>query len=178
MPGPGVLDVIPAVKKISGGTRVLVLTMHSEQAYGRRVLQAGADGFLDKAQSSAALAMAIRHVYSGHKYVTPSLAEELASELAAHGDRQPHELLSNREYQVFLQLGSGRSVDATAKRMKLSPKTVRTYRSRIFEKTGFTSTSELMFYAIDRRLVTHAESGSPDRAAPPARKGSGHRRLS
>jgi two-component system, NarL family, invasion response regulator UvrY len=160
MPGPGVLDLIPAIKKTSVGTRVLVLTMHSEQTYGRRVLQAGADGFLDKTQSSAALAIAIRHVDSGHKYVTQSLAEELASELAAHGDRQPHELLSNREYQVFLQLGSGRSVDAIAKQMKLSPKTVRTYRSRIFEKTGFASTSELMFYAINRGLVTNAEDAS------------------
>jgi DNA-binding NarL/FixJ family response regulator len=171
MPGPGVLDVIPAVKKISAGTRILILTMHSEQTYGRRVLQAGADGFLDKTQSSAELATAIRHVYSGHKYVTQSLAEELASELAAHGDRQPHELLSNREYQVFLQLGSGQSVDATAKRMKLSPKTVRTYRSRIFEKTGFASTSELMFYAIDRNLVTNAQEGHADRAPQ-----QGHRR--
>ena len=176
MPGPGVLEVIPAVKKISAGTRILILTMHSEQTYGRRVLQAGADGFLDKTQSSAALATAIRHVYSGHKYVTQSLAEELASELAAHGDRQPHELLSNREYQVFLQLGSGRSVDATARRMKLSPKTVRTYRSRIFEKTGFASTSELMFYAIDRRLVTNAEAANGIRPPQPMRKGSTQRR--
>jgi DNA-binding NarL/FixJ family response regulator len=169
MPGPGVLDVIPAVKKISSETRILILTMHSEQTYGRRVLQAGADGFLDKTQSSAALATAIRHVYSGHKYVTQSLAEELASELASRGDRQPHELLSNREYQVFLQLGSGRSIDATAKQMKLSPKTVRTYRSRIFEKTGFASTSELMFYAIDRGLVTQAEDSSTKRTAQPVR---------
>jgi DNA-binding NarL/FixJ family response regulator len=176
MPGPGVLEVIPAVKKISVGTRILILTMHSEQTYGRRVLQAGADGFLDKTQSSAALATAIRHVYSGHKYVTQSLAEELASELAAHGDRQPHELLSNREYQVFLQLGSGRSVDATARRMKLSPKTVRTYRSRIFEKTGFTSTSELMFYAIDRRLVTNAEEGNGCRTPQRVRTAATHRR--
>jgi two-component system, NarL family, invasion response regulator UvrY len=166
MPGPGILDLIPAIKKISTRTRILILTMHSEQTYGRRVLQAGADGYLTKTQSSAALAAAIRHVDSGHKYVTQSLAEELASELAAHGDRQPHELLSNREYQVFLQLGSGRSVDDIATRMKLSPKTVRTYRSRIFEKTGFTSTSELMFYAIDRQLVASStETGSTSASA-------------
>jgi two-component system, NarL family, invasion response regulator UvrY len=170
MPGPGVLDLVPAIKKMSSRTRILILTMHSEQTYGRRVLQAGADGFLDKTQSSAALATAIRHVDSGHKYLTQSLAEELASELAAHGDRQPHEMLSNREYQVFLQLGSGRSVDATAKRMKLSPKTVRTYRSRIFEKAGFTSTSELMFYAINRGLVTSgAETGATGAAHAPRR---------
>jgi DNA-binding NarL/FixJ family response regulator len=154
MPGPGILDLVPAIKRISGRTRILILTMHSEQTYGRRVLEAGADGYLNKTHSSEALATAIRHVDSGRKYITQSLAEELASELAAHGNRQPHELLSNREYQVFLQLGSGRSVDDVARRMKLSPKTVRTYRSRIFEKTGFTSTSELMFYAISRSLVT------------------------
>ena len=173
MPGPGILDLIPAIKKISSRIRILILTMHSEQTYGRRVLQAGADGYLTKTQSSAALATAIRHVDSGHKYVTQSLAEELASGLAAHGDSQPHELLSNREYQVFLQLGSGRSVDDIAARMKLSPKTVRTYRSRIFEKTGFTSTSELMFYAINRELVATSKEirrASPSHSARKSRR--------
>jgi DNA-binding NarL/FixJ family response regulator len=177
MPGPGVLDLVPAIKKISGRTRILVLTMHSEQTYGRRVLEAGADGYLTKTQSSSELATAIRHVDSGHKFVTQSLAEELASELAAHGNRQPHDRLSNREYQVFLQLGSGRSVDDIARSMKLSPKTVRTYRSRIFEKAGFTSTSELMFYAIDRGLVTNGEAtrsgGAAQTVRPPTnRRGS------
>ena len=170
MPGPGVLDLVPAIKKISGRTRILVLTMHSEQMYGRRVLEAGADGYLTKTQSSSELATAIRHVDSGHKFVTQSLAEELASELAAHGNRQPHDRLSNREYQVFLQLGSGRSVDDIARSMKLSPKTVRTYRSRIFEKTGLSSTSELMFYAIDRGLVTNGEGTRSGGAAPTVRR--------
>ena len=91
MPGPGVLDLVPAIKQISSRTRILILTMHSEQMYGRRVLEAGADGYLTKAQSSSELATAIRHVDSGHKFVTQSLAEELASELAARGNRQPHE---------------------------------------------------------------------------------------
>jgi DNA-binding NarL/FixJ family response regulator len=170
MPGPGILDLIPAIKKISSRTRILILTMHSEQTYGRRVLEAGADGYLTKTQSSAMLATAIRHVDSGHKFVTQSLAEELAFKLAAHGDQQPHELLSNREYQVFLQLGSGRSVDAIAARMKLSPKTVRTYRSRIFEKTGFTSTSELIFYAINRELVASNNETRTASAPPVARE--------
>jgi DNA-binding NarL/FixJ family response regulator len=170
MPGPGILDLIPAIKKISSRTRILILTMHSEQTYGRRVLQAGADGYLTKTQSSAVLATAIRHVDSGHKYVTQSLAEELASELAAHGDRQPHERLSNREYQVFLQRGSGRSVDDIARKIKLSPKTVRTYRSRIFEKTGLTSTSELMFYAINRELVTSSKENRATSASQAVRR--------
>jgi two-component system invasion response regulator UvrY len=174
MPGPGVLELVAAIKKTSR-TRILILTMHSEQMYGRRVLEAGADGYLTKTQSSTELATAIRHVDSGHKFVTPSLAEELASELAAHGNRQPHELLSNREYQVFVQLGSGLSVDEIAKKMKLSPKTVRTYRSRIFEKTGFSSTSELMFYAIHRGLVTTGKEARSRAAAPPVRRAA-HRR--
>jgi DNA-binding NarL/FixJ family response regulator len=170
MPGPGVLDLVPAIKKISDRTRILVLTMHSEQMYGRRVLEAGADGYLTKTQSSSELATAIRHVDSGHKFVTQSLAEELASELAAHGNRQPHDRLSNREYQVFLQLGSGRSVDDIARSMKLSPMTVRTYRSRIFEKAGFSSTSELMFYAIDRGLVTNGKGTRSGGAAQTVRR--------
>ena len=176
MPGPGVLDVVPAIKQISSRTRILILTMHSEQMYGRRVLEAGADGYLTKAQSSSELATAIRHVDSGHKFVTQSLAEELASELAAHGNRQPHELLSNREYQVFLQLGSGRNVDEIARGMKLSPKTVRTYRSRIFEKTGFTSKSELMFYSIHQGLVTNASETRAGSAAQTVRRTTSRRR--
>jgi DNA-binding NarL/FixJ family response regulator len=173
MPGPGVLDLVPAIKQISSRTRILILTMHSEQMYGRRVLEAGADGYLTKAQSSSELATAIRHVDSGHKFVTQSLAEELASELAAHGSRQAHERLSNREYQVFLQLASGRNIDEIARTMKLSPKTVRTYRSRIFEKTGFTATSELMFYAIHLGLVTNGKDTRAGSAAQTIRRTTG-----
>src|SRR6201999_1143891 len=110
MPGPGVLDLIREAKEVKPRIRILVLSVHPEQMYARRVLSAGADGYLTKTHSSAELANAIVHVHSGRKYITSSLAEDLAVDLSVGGGKQPHELLSNREYQVFLQLGVGRSV--------------------------------------------------------------------
>jgi len=153
MPGPGVLDLIREAKKLKPWTRILVLSVHPEQMYARRVLSAGADGYLTKTHSSAELANAIAHVHSGRKYVTPSLAEDLALDLSAAGGKQPHELLSNREYQVFLQLGIGRSVGEISGELKISPKTIRTYRSRILEKTDLHSTAELIYYVLSRGLA-------------------------
>jgi DNA-binding NarL/FixJ family response regulator len=154
MPGPGVLDVIKSLKQARPKLRILVLSVHPERHYARRVLMAGADGYLTKNQSPDALASAIRQVHGGRKYVTASLAQELAVDLARGRSGQVHEDLSNREYQVFLQLGAGKSVDDIARALKLSPKTVRTYRSRILEKTNLRSTAEIIFYAINQGLVT------------------------
>ena len=160
MPGPGVLDIIKTLKRLRPKLGILVLSVHPERHYARRVLMAGADGYLTKNQSSEALAPAIRQVHSGRKFLTQSLAQELAVDLARGRSGQLHETLSNREYQVFLQLGAGKGVDEIARQLKLSPKTVRTYRSRILEKTNLKSTAEIIFYAIDHGLVTHVADNS------------------
>ncbi len=171
MPGPGVLEVIRRFKTEQPLVRILVLSVHPEEHYARRVLKAGADGYVTKNHTSEVLYSAIRQVHSGRKYVTPSLAEELASGVAAgHEGQQPHETLSNREYEVFVQLGSGRSVDQIATHLSIKPKTVRSYRSRILEKTQLRSTAEIIFYAVRCGLVTDVHKG-PDtetdqRAAP------------
>jgi DNA-binding NarL/FixJ family response regulator len=157
MPGPGVLDIITRLKRLKSHLRILVLSVHPEGQYARRVLMAGADGYLTKNHSSQALASAIRQVHAGRKYVTPSLAEELALDLV-HGRGEPHETLSNREYEVFLRLGAGKAADQIADELKLSPKTVRTYRSRILEKTKLRSTAEIIFYAVNRKLVSGVSS--------------------
>jgi len=154
MPGPGVLEVIRRLRAETPSTRILVLSIHPEQHYARRVLKAGADGYVTKNYTADVLYSAIRQVRSGHKYVTPSLAEEFATELAGGRNGQPHERLSNREYEVFLQLGSGRSVDHIARELSIKPKTVRSYRARILEKTMLKSTAELIFYAVNCGLVT------------------------
>lgn len=154
MPGPGVLDVIKVLKQARPKLGILVLSVHPERHYARRVLIAGADGYVTKNQSPDALASAIRQVHGGRKYVTPSLAQELALDLAQGRSGQVHEGLSNRQYQVFLQLGAGKSVDDIARELKRSPKTVRTYRSRILEKMNLRSTAEIIFYAINHGLVT------------------------
>lgn len=165
MPGPGVLDVIRRLKRLKPKLKVLVLSVHPEGHYARRVLTAGADGYLTKNHSSQALASAIRQVHAGGKYVTPSLAQELALDLAYGREGQPHETLSNREYEVFLRLGAGKAADQIAQELKLSPKTVRTYRSRILEKTNLRSTAEIIFYAVHHQLVTEVAEERSD-AAP------------
>ena len=154
MPGPGVLELIPRLKDLQPQMRVLILSVHPEQHYGRRVFQAGADGYLTKSHSPQALGRAVRTVYGGRKFITSTLAEELALNLGRPDRGEPHERLSNREYQVFLQLGAGKSVQVIAEQLTLSPKTVRTYKARILEKTDLASTADLIFYAVHSGLVS------------------------
>jgi two-component system, NarL family, invasion response regulator UvrY len=162
MPGPGILEIVAVIKEAHPRLRVLVLSVHPEELYARRVLKAGADGYLTKTQSSEALASAIRQVHAGGKYVSPSLAQTLAVDLARkEGDA--HQNLSNREYQVFLEIGSGSGVAQIAQQLRLSPKTVRTYRSRILEKMNLQSTAELIFYAVSHELVSRPVDRAGDR---------------
>jgi two-component system, NarL family, invasion response regulator UvrY len=162
MPGPGILELIRRFKALKPPPRILVLSVQPEQNYARRVLKAGADGYLTKNNSSQALASAIRRVYSGKKYVSPALAEELVLDLNRGSELQPHETLGNREYQVFLQLGAGNSIDQIARELTLSPKTVRTYKSRIMEKMDLRSTAHLIFYAVRQGLITEVVPGVRD----------------
>jgi DNA-binding NarL/FixJ family response regulator len=165
MPGMGVVDVIRALRSEPRSPRILVLSVHPERHYARRVLQAGADGYLTKNHSPTTLADAIRHVHGGRKYVTPALAEELAIRLYEGTTRAaPHEALSNREYEVFRRLGAGMAINDVAAELGISPKTARTYRSRILEKTNIKSTAELIFYAVRNGLVEEVQGagGSDD----------------
>jgi DNA-binding NarL/FixJ family response regulator len=182
MPGMAVVDLIRELRSASRTPRILVLSVHPERHYARRVLQAGADGYLTKNHSPTALAEAIRQVHSGRKYVTPALAEELAVSLSEGAALTPHEALSNREYEVFRRLGAGIRVNEIAHELALSPKTVRTYRSRILEKMGIRSTAELIFYAVQNGLVAQALAGHPPAGTAPPRpdaaRGDGFRRAS
>lgn len=162
MPGMGVVDLIRALRSMPRCPQILVLSVHPERHYARRVLQAGADGYLTKNHSPTTLADAIRHVNGGRKYVTPAVAEELAASLF-EGTTQgaPHEALSSREYEVFRRLGAGIAVNDIAQELGISPKTVRTYRSRILEKTNIRSTAELIFYAVRNGLIEEVQTGTP-----------------
>jgi DNA-binding NarL/FixJ family response regulator len=181
MPGMAVVDLIRALRSAGRSPRILVLSVHPERHYARRVLQAGADGYLTKNHSPTALAEAIRQVHAGRKYVTPALAEELAVSLSEGRALAPHEALSNREYEVFRRLGAGVRVNEIAHELALSPKTVRTYRSRILEKMNIRGTAELIFYAVQNGLVGQALAGAqPGGDAPPpqpAARGEGLRRA-
>lgn len=180
MPGMAVVDLIRALRSASRSPRILVLSIHPERHYARRVLKAGADGYLTKNHSPTALVDAIRQVHSGRKYVTPTVAEELAASLSEGSASASHESLSNREYEVFRRLGAGARANEIAQELGLSPKTVRTYRSRILTKMNLRSTAELIFYAVQHGLVepmaaeglpeSPAPAQAPERSAPPRRK--------
>ena len=154
-PAPGFLEVLRRVRAHRPDLQILVLSVQPEEQYAIRALRAGASGYLTKNHSSSELAKAIRQVASGRKYVTASLAEKLAAELGnpTPTNKEPHETLSEREYQVFCLLGAGKTVADVAEKLALSPKTVSTYRTRIMDKMKLESNAALMRYAISRDLA-------------------------
>jgi DNA-binding NarL/FixJ family response regulator len=152
MPGPGFLETMDSVRQKYPEIRVLVVSMHPEERWATRAFQAGAAGYLTKAHSAEELADAIRRVHEGGRYVTPTMAERLASHLGPGGEAVGHEGLSRREYQVLCLLGSGKMVKSAAKELGVSPKTVSTYRTRILEKLALRSTADLIRYVVEHDL--------------------------
>jgi two-component system, NarL family, invasion response regulator UvrY len=153
MPGPGFLQVLERLRAEHPGVKVLVLSVHPEEQYAVRALRAGAAGYLTKDHSPEQLIEAIRRVHRGGKYVSPTLAERLATDLAAGGPQAAHELLSHREYDVLCLLGSGRTVKEISAELDLSPKTVSTYRARLLEKMRLTGNADLVRYASRHGLI-------------------------
>ena len=153
MPGRSGLDILKELRSNKLKLPILVLSMYPEDQYALRVLRAGADGYLTKESAPNDLITAIRKVYAGKKYISPVLAEKLAFGLDADAAKPPHELLSDREYQVMCRIASGKTVKEIADELFLSVKTISTYRARILEKMGMKNNAELTHYAIQNRLV-------------------------
>ena len=153
LPGRNGIDILKQLKKERPGLPVLMLTMHPEEQYAIRALKAGASGYLTKESTPDELVTAIRKVSAGGKYVSSSLAENLAYELGRMDEKTPHETLSDREYQIMLLIASGKTVTEIAESLSLSIKTVSTYRSRILEKMRMKNSAELTYYAIKNQLV-------------------------
>jgi DNA-binding NarL/FixJ family response regulator len=153
MPGGPFLETLRALRERHPTIRVLVLSVHPEDQWAVRALKAGASGYLTKDHSPDQLLEAIRRVYRGGKYVSPTLAERLASQLDNGGQRAPHELLSDREFEVMRRLGSGLTVSQIATELGLSAKTVSTYRTRILEKMAVATNADLVQYAARYGLI-------------------------
>ena len=153
MPERSGIDALTDIRSGSSTTRILMLSMHPEDQYAIRCLREGADGYLTKESAPELLLDAIRKIHSGGKYVSPMLAERLASNL--HGEREgaPHDALSDRELQVLVMIGAGETVTSIADKLCVSAKTVSTYRVRILEKMNMENNAQLMRYAIDNRLT-------------------------
>lgn len=147
------LEVLKEIKHIRPRMPVLILSMHSEELFARRAFRAGASGYITKNSSRTELIKAIDKVIQGETYVSPALAEELAIDLRRNTDRPPHEILSDREFEVLRLIASGKTVGEIADQLSLSDGTISTYRTRILEKMEMRTNAELTRYAIKNDLV-------------------------
>jgi two-component system, NarL family, invasion response regulator UvrY len=147
------LEVLKELKQIRPRLPVLILSMHSEGLFARRAFKAGASGYITKDTPRSELVSAINKVIEGGTYVSPALAEELVVDLRRGADRPPHELLSDREFEVMRLIASGKTVSEIAELLSLGDSTISTYRARILEKMGMKTNAELTHYAIENKLA-------------------------
>ena len=153
MPGRSGLDALQDLKRLHPQMPVVVLSVFPEKDYAVRAFKLGASGYVSKQSASDELLAAIRKALAGGRYVTPLLAEVLAATVAGEAPAAPHELLSNRELQVFRLVALGKPLKEIAAELSLSEKTIGTYRMRISQKIGLSTNVELARYALQHKLV-------------------------
>jgi len=153
MPGRSGLELLGDIKAIKPQLHILVLSIHPEDKFALRTLKSGASGYLCKDTALEELVVAIRKVHTKGRYLSTTLAEQLAFDFMPEKDQLPHEQLSNREQEIMVLLATGKKVKDIAADLQLSISTVFTYRVRIFEKLKIKSNVELTHYAIANKLV-------------------------
>jgi len=153
LPGKSGLELLKELKTEWPRLPVLILSGQPEDQFAVRVLKAGAGGYMTKESAPEELAKAIRKIVAGGRYVSPALAEKLASEVKMDSTRLPHETLSDREYEVMSHIASGKTVTEIAKELSLSAKTISTYRTRVLEKLGVKNSAKIVQYAVRNGLV-------------------------
>ncbi len=151
--GQNGLEVLKELKQIRPRLPVLILSMHTEVQFARRAFKAGASGYITKDSPRSELTKAINKVIDEGRYISQALAEKLVVEIGRDTDRPPHEMLSDREFEVLRLIASGKTAGEIAKRLSLSDSTISTYRARILEKMGMKTNAELTHYAIQSKLV-------------------------
>jgi two-component system invasion response regulator UvrY len=153
MKGMSGLDVLKQVKLSYPKLPVLILSFYPEEQYAIRSLKLGAAGYLTKESAASELVAAVRRIVAGGKYITASVAERMVGILDDNFSGRPHERLSDREYQVFCKIAQGMGVGEISKELSLSPKTVSTYKMRIFEKMQLKGDAQVARYAIEEKLI-------------------------
>jgi DNA-binding NarL/FixJ family response regulator len=151
MPGLGGIDLIRHLKAAHPHLPLLVLSMHNEGPVVTRALHAGAAGYVTKDSEPEILLAAIRKVAGGGRFLDPALVD--ATVFAGGSDAPPHEILSDREFQVLQLLAQGHSVNAIGAMLHLSAKTVSTHKTRLMQKTGVANNADLVRYAIRHGLA-------------------------
>ncbi len=154
MPGRSGLDALHQIRLSYPSLPVLIMCMYPEDQYALRVLKAGASGYLGKDNIHEDIIKAIRTVLLGKKFITPSVAEKLAQAFGSKNQElNLHEKLSDREFDVFKLLASGKAVSDIAEQLSLSVTTVSTYRARVLEKMNMKSNADLTRYALNNNLI-------------------------
>jgi len=153
LPDMNGLDVLKRLKRDAPRLPVLMFSMYREDQYAVRALKAGAAGYVSKTADPALMIRAVQQVAAGRKYVSPEMAEALATYVSLDSERMPHENLSDREFQTLCMLASGKRLTDIANALSLSVKTVSVYRTRLLDKMKLANNAELTFYVLSNRLV-------------------------
>ncbi len=152
MPGRSGLEALEQIKLIKPNLPVLILSIYPEELYAVRVLKAGGSGYLNKNSAPEELITAVQRISLGRKYITPEIAEKLLIQVDT--DKKPHELLTNKEFEIFKLLALGKTITQIADSLSLALTTVSTHRSRIMHKLSLTTNSELTRYAISHHIIS------------------------
>lgn len=153
MPGRNGLDILRNVTSAHPDTKVLIVSGYPERQYAVNVLKSGASGYISKESAPEELLKAVHAVLAGRRYVSATLAEQLVSDLDVDNEKPIHSSLSEREFQIFCKLATGKAVSDIAEELCLSVKTVSTYRSRVLEKMNFVSNADITTYALRNGLM-------------------------
>ncbi|MGZ5545458.1 MAG: response regulator, partial [Limisphaerales bacterium] len=153
MEGRSGLEALAEIRKARPKLPVLILSMYPEQDFAVRALKAGAAGYISKRLASDELVAAVKKVLEGGRYISPAVADQLAADLNRESQGAPHELLSNREFQIMRMIAAGKTLKEIAAELSISVKTVGTYHGRLLAKMGMCSDIELTRYALANKLV-------------------------
>ncbi|MCP4471029.1 MAG: response regulator [Gammaproteobacteria bacterium] len=158
MPGIGGVEACRRILQRDPAQKIIVLTIHNEQTFPKRMLEIGAKGYLTKECDVDEMLMAIKQVYNGGAYIAPSIAQQLALSLLPGNEHNPIDRLSRREFQVMLMISHGLTNTEISEKLCLSPKTVSTYRLRLLDKLGAQNEVDLVKIAVEQGMVEFASS--------------------
>jgi two-component system, NarL family, invasion response regulator UvrY len=153
LPDRNGIELLKQLKQETPSLKVLICSLHHEDAYALRALRAGAVGYLSKQCAASTLLNALHQVAIGRKYISAELAQQLAAQVGGEVEVEPHQRLSDREYQTLLKIASGMTVTEIAAQLTLSVKTISMYRTRLLQKMRMRNNAELTHYAIRHQLL-------------------------
>lgn len=153
MPGKSGLEVLKDIKATHPNMPVLILSMYPEEQFALRVMKSGASGYIRKDSAPEELVDAVKEILEGRKYISPTVMNILSDNVKKDGKVELSEVLSDREYEIFMLIAQGKTVSEIAEILSLSVKTVSTHRTHILEKTKLKNNAEIVMYAVRNKLL-------------------------